>query len=63
MNVELRKVLEAVCCQVTEATDGYEWDDQSEFFGELADWAYGRHELLSVSPDPEIQDCEDGYDD
>lgn len=35
--------------QVTEATEGYEWDEQAEFFGELADWAYGRHEFVCTT--------------
>ena len=38
MNAELRNALETVRRQVTEATEGYEWDEQAEFFGELADW-------------------------
>ena len=61
MNAELKKALETVRRQVTEATEGYAWDEQAEFFGELADWAYGRHEILSASPEPEIQDYEEVY--
>lgn len=45
MKQELRQTLKLVQQQVTEATEGYEWDEQAEFFGELADWAYGRHEF------------------
>lgn len=56
MNTDLKKTLEIVQQQVTEATEGYEWDEQAEFFGELADWAYGRHEILSVPSDLEVQD-------
>ena len=59
MNAELKKALEMVRRQVTEATEGYEWDEQAEFFGELADWAYGRHEILSASPEMEVQDYEE----
>lgn len=58
MRLELTRVLELAKRQVTEATEGYEWDDQAEFFGELADWAYGRQEILSVSPDVEMQNYE-----
>lgn len=36
MNTDLKKTLEIVQQQVTEATEGYEWDEQAEFFGELA---------------------------
>ncbi len=61
MNAELKKALEMVRRQVTEATEGYEWDEQAEFFGELADWAYGRYEILSASPEPEMQDYEEEY--
>lgn len=61
MNAELRKVLETVQYQVTEATEGHDWDEQAEFFGELADWAYGRHEILSASPEMEVQDYEEEY--
>ena len=53
--------MEIVQQQVTEATEGHEWDEQAEFFGELADWAYGRHEILSASPEPEMQDYEEEY--
>ena len=59
MNAELRNALETVRRQVTEATEGYEWDEQAEFFGGLADWAYGRHEALSAPPEMEIQDYEE----
>ena len=59
MNADLRKTLETVRQQVTEATEGHEWDDQAEFFGELADWAYGRYEILSGLPEPELQDYEE----
>lgn len=59
MKQELRQVLEHVRQQAVEATEGHEWDEQAEFFGELADWAYGRHEILSVSPEMEIQDYEE----
>lgn len=61
MNAELKKTLEIVQQQVTEATEGHEWDEQAEFLGELADWAYGRHEILSASPEPEMQDYEEEY--
>lgn len=61
MNTELKKTLEIVQRQVAEATEGYEWDEQAEFFGELADWAYGRHEILSVPPEMEVQDYEEEY--
>ena len=61
MNTELKKSLEIVRQQVTEATEGHDWDEQAEFFGELADWAYGRHEILSASPEPEMQDYEEEY--
>ena len=33
-------MLELAKQQINEATEGYEWDEQAEFFGELADWAY-----------------------
>lgn len=61
MNTELRNALETVRRQVTEATEGHEWDEQAEFFGELADWAYGRHEILSAPPETEMQDYEEEY--
>lgn len=54
----MRKTLELVREQITEATEGYDWDDQAEFFGELAAWAGNRQEILSVSPDVEMQDFE-----
>ena len=63
MNAELKKTLEIVQQQVAEATEGHEWDEQAEFFGGLADWAYGRHEILSASPEAEMQDYEEEYSD
>lgn len=54
MNKELKKVLETVRTQVIEATEGHDWDEQAEFFGELADWAYGRHEILCGFPEAEV---------
>lgn len=33
MKQELRQTLKLVQQQVTEATEGYEWDEQAEFFG------------------------------
>lgn len=63
MNAELRKILETVQQQVAEATKWHEWDEQAEFFGELADWAYGRHEILSAPPEMEMQDYEEEYSD
>lgn len=59
MKQELRQVLEHVRQQAVEATEGHEWDEQAEFFGELADWAYGRHEILSAPPEMEVQDYEE----
>lgn len=61
MKQELRQTLKLVQQQVTEATEGYEWDEQAEFFGELADWAYGMHEILSAPPEMEVQDYEEEY--
>ena len=58
MKQELRQTLELVRSQLVEATEGHEWDEQAEFFGELADWAYGRHEALSAPPELELQDYE-----
>lgn len=63
MKHELRQTLKIVQQQITEATEGYEWDEQAEFFGELADWAYGRNEILSVSPEIELQNYEEEYSD
>ncbi len=61
MKQELKQVLEHVRGQVAEATEGHEWDEQAEFFGELADWAYGRHEMLSAPPEMEMQNHEEEY--
>ena len=61
MNAELKKVLETVQRQMTEATEGHERDDQAEFFGELADWAYLRHEMLSAPSEAEMQDYEEEH--
>lgn len=62
MKQELRQTLKLVQQQITEATEGYEWDEQAEFFGELADWAYGRNEILAAPPEMEVQDYEEEYD-
>ena len=53
MKQELRQTLKLVQQQVTEATEGYEWDEQAEFFG--------RHEILSAPPEMEVQDYEEEY--
>lgn len=59
MRQKLRETLETTWRQLTEATEGYDWDEQAEFFGELADRCYGRQEILSASPDVEMQNYEE----
>lgn len=58
MKKELKETLRHVQRQIAEATEGHEWDEQAEFFGALADWCYGRHEMLLSPAELELQDYE-----
>lgn len=59
MKRELEKAFRKVRTEIADAIIEHDMDDQAEFFGELADWAYRQHEALSLDADLETQDYEE----
>lgn len=59
MDSKSQQALNVLTKWATEATLNMENEEAAEFFNELADWAYAKHEACLIDTEPEMQNYED----
>lgn len=59
MDRKSEQALKTLKQQATEASLNMEHDEAAQFFGELADWAYARHEAMSIDDECEMQNYDE----
>lgn len=59
MDRKSEQALKTLKQQANEASLNMERDEAAQFFGELADWAYARHEAMSIDDECEMQNYDE----
>lgn len=59
MDKQAEQALKALKQQATETSLGMERNEASQFFSELADWAYAQYEAMSINDECEMQNYDE----
>ena len=59
MDKQAEQALKALKQQATETSLGMGRNEASQFFSELADWAYAKYEAMSINDECEMQNYDE----